>query len=269
MAAWLLAPLLGVAVGAVLALTGAGGAILAVPLLLFGLHLGVAQAAPISLLAVALSAAVGAFLAWRARTLRYRAAAVMAASGLAFAPVGQWLSHVLPARTLTLLFAAVLVLAAVRTLVQARRELSGKPAERSQAAPCRLDPATGRLRWTPHCAGVLVLAGAATGLLSGLLGVGGGFVLVPALMLFTDLAMPSVVATSMGVIALVSLGAASLAAAQGQVAWVVAAPFALGAVGGMVAMRAWAQRLRGPRLQQGFAVLSLAVAAGLVLRVAL
>jgi uncharacterized membrane protein YfcA len=269
MAAWLLAPLLGLAVGAVLALTGAGGAILAVPLLLFGLHLGVAQAAPISLLAVALSAAVGTFLAWRARTLRYRAAAVMAASGLVFAPVGQWLSHSLPERPLTLLFAAVLALAAARTLTQARRELEGQAAIRSAGAPCRLDPVTGRLRWQPRCAGTLVLVGASTGLLSGLLGVGGGFVLVPALLLFTDLAMPSVVATSMGVIALVSLGTAMFAAVQGHVAWDVAAPFALGAIGGMVAARAWAQRLRGPRLQQGFAVLSLAVAAGLVLRAVL
>jgi uncharacterized membrane protein YfcA len=262
-------PLLGLLVGLVLALTGAGGAILAVPLLLFGLHLTVAQAAPISLLAVALAAGVGAVLALRARTLRYRAAGVMAAAGLAMAPVGLWLSHRLPERPLTVLFAAVLVAAATRTLLQANRELRGEDPARPAATPCRRDPATGRLHWTPRCAGVLVLTGAVTGLLSGLLGVGGGFVLVPALLLLTDLTMQGVIATSMGVIALVSMGAAAFAAVQGHVAWAVAAPFAGGAVAGLLAGRAWAQHLRGPRLQQGFALVSLLVAAGLVVRAAL
>lgn len=263
------APILGLAVGLVLALTGAGGAILAVPLLLFGLHLTLAQAAPISLLTVALAAAVGAALALRARTLRYRAAGVMAAAGLAAVPLGQWLSHSLPERPLTVLFAAVLVAAATRTLLQANRELRGEEVARPEATPCRRDPATGRLRWTPRCAVVLMLTGAVTGLLSGLLGVGGGFVVVPALLLLTDITMQGVIATSMGVIALVSMGAAALAAAQGHVAWDIGAPFAGGAVAGLLAGRAWAQRLRGPRLQQGFAVVSLLVAAGLVVRAAL
>ena len=259
-------PLLGLLVGLVLALTGAGGAILAVPLLLFGLHLSVAQAAPISLLTVALAAGVGAALALRARTLRYRAAGVMAAAGLAMAPLGQWLAHRLPERPLTVLFAAVLAIAASRTLLQANRELRGEDAARPLATPCRRDPATGRLRWTGRCAGVLVLTGGLTGLLSGLLGVGGGFVIVPALLLLTDLTMQGVVATSMGVIALVSMGAAGFAAAQGHVAWEVAAPFAAGAVGGLLAGRLWAGHLRGPRLQQGFALVSLCVSGALVLR---
>lgn len=266
MGATLLAPALGLGVGLVLALTGAGGAILAVPLLLFGLHLTVAQAAPISLLAVALAAGVGAALALRARTLRYRAAGVMAAAGLLMAPLGQWLAHRLPERPLILLFAAVLAIAAARMLLQANRELRGEEPARPPTTPCRRDPVSGRLRWTAPCAGLLVLTGGVTGLLSGLLGVGGGFVLVPALLLVTDLTMQGVIATSMGVIALVSLGTAGLAAAQGHVAWGVATPFAAGAVAGLLAGRAWAQHLRGPRLQQGFAVVSLLVAAGLVVR---
>ncbi|TPQ31056.1 hypothetical protein C2U69_29725, partial [Cupriavidus pinatubonensis] len=61
---------LGAVVGLILALTGAGGAILAVPLLLFVLHLSVAEAAPVALLAVGLSAAVGALLGLRAGVVR-------------------------------------------------------------------------------------------------------------------------------------------------------------------------------------------------------
>jgi uncharacterized protein len=269
MLTFLLAPALGLGVGLVLALTGAGGAILAVPMLLFALHLPLAQAAPISLLAVAISTGLGAFLAWRRRALRYRAAGVMAAAGLVTAPLGQWLAQRVPERPLTMLFAVVLVIAATRTLRQAARELKGTRAERPPEVPCRLDLQVGRLRWTPTCALALGATGALTGLMSGLLGVGGGFVLVPAMMLFTDLPMQAVVATSMGVIALVSAGAATLAAWHGQVLWQVGAPFALGAIAGQALGRVWAQRLGGPRLQQGFGVLSLLVAAGLVVRAAL
>lgn len=263
------APLLGTVVGLVLALTGAGGAILAVPLLLFGLHLGMAQAAPIGLTAVALSAGVGAAMALRNRTLRYRAAAVMAAAGLVIAPLGQWLAHRIPDRPLTFIFAAVLALAAGRTLLQATRELRGVETHRGERAPCRLRADTGRLRWTAPCAVSLVGTGALAGLLSGLLGVGGGFVLVPALLAFTDLPMKAVVATSMGVIALVSAGAAASAALQGHLAWDIALPFAGGALAGLLLGQAWAKRLRGPRLQQGFAMLSLLVVASLVVRASL
>ena len=66
--------LMGAAVGIVLALTGAGGGILAVPLLVFGLHLQMSQAAPVGLLAVGLAASVGALLGLREGVVRYRAA---------------------------------------------------------------------------------------------------------------------------------------------------------------------------------------------------
>jgi len=77
---------LGAIVGLILALTGAGGAILAVPLLVFGLHLRMAEAGPIALLAVGVSAAVGALIGLRAGIVRYRAAAMMAASGVLASP---------------------------------------------------------------------------------------------------------------------------------------------------------------------------------------
>lgn len=87
---------LGAIVGLILALTGAGGAILAVPLLLFVLHLSVAEAAPVALLAVGLSAAVGAVIGLRAGIVRYRAAMLMAVTGTVFSPAGLWLAHRLP-----------------------------------------------------------------------------------------------------------------------------------------------------------------------------
>ncbi len=80
--------LLGLAVGVVLGLTGAGGAILSVPLLGFFLNLTVVQAAPIGLLAVSLSAGLGAYLGFRTRILRYKAAIMMASLGVTFSPIG-------------------------------------------------------------------------------------------------------------------------------------------------------------------------------------
>lgn len=263
-----LAPVMGLAVGFLLALTGAGGAIVAVPLLVFGLQLTMAQAAPVGLLAVAVAAALGAVLGLRARVLRYRAAGVMAAAGLVASPAGLWLGQRLPNGPLTVLFAVVLAAVAWRTLRGATRELRGEAVSRPVAPPCRLDPEQGRLHWNGACARALLLAGAAAGFLSGLLGVGGGFVLVPTLLAFTDLPMKAVVATTMGVLALVSAGGVFNASVAGQVPWAVALPFAAGAVTGLLAGRLFAGRLSGPRLQQGFAVLSLLIAAGMLVHVA-
>ena len=71
--------LLGLLVGVILALTGAGGGILAVPALVFGTGIGVAQAGPIGLLAVGIAASLGAILGLRAGQVRYRAALLIAA----------------------------------------------------------------------------------------------------------------------------------------------------------------------------------------------
>ena len=262
----LLPPLLGVGVGAVLALTGAGGAIIAVPLLVFGLHLELVQAAPVGLLAVALSAGVGAVLGWRQGLLRYKAAAFMAGAGLLLTPAGLWLAQRIPNAPLTALFALVLAGVAVRMLRQAKHALREGEEDVRSGAPCLLDEGTGRLSWTPRCAGRLALAGAAAGFLSGLLGVGGGFVLVPALLSVSNLPVAAVVATSMGVLALVSSGAVAQAALAGQVPWALALPFAAGALVGLLAGRLFAARLAGPRLQQGFAWMALAIALGLLVR---
>jgi uncharacterized protein len=263
-----LAPAFGLVVGLVLALTGAGGAIVAVPLLVFGLHMGMAEAGPVGLLAVTLASSLGALLGLRTRTLRYKAAGLMAAAGALATPFGLWLAHRLPDRPLSAIFASVLVAVAWRMLLQAARDLRGEPPPAAKSPPCRLDPAIGKLHWNWACARALVFAGGMAGFLSGLLGVGGGFILVPTLLATSDLPMKSVVATSMGVVALVSVAGVANAGLSGHMHWAVAWPFAAGALAGLLCGRWFASHLAGPRLQQGFAALSLGIAASLLVRAA-
>jgi hypothetical protein len=259
---------LGAVVGLILALTGAGGGILAVPLLVFGLHLSITQAAPVGLIAVGAASALGAALGLREGIVRYRAAALIGVTGLLLAPLGVQLARQIPNPPLTVAFACVLGWVALRTWRQSHRgagdHLDGALA-RSQL-PCVVNPDAQRLTWTTPCAWALAGTGAVAGLLSGLLGVGGGFVIVPSLGHYTNLTARSIVATSLAVIALVSMGGVAAAAWQGAIDWRVAGPFAAGAVAALLAARPVAARLAGARLQQAFAVISAVVALLLLAR---
>jgi hypothetical protein len=255
---------LGLVVGIILALTGAGGGILAVPLLVFGAGVTLVQAAPIGLMAVGMAAALGAVLGLQQGIVRYRAAMLVAAVGMLLSPVGLLLAHRIENRWLSVLFAVVLLLVGCRAVARAYR--TAPELRPPGICPCVRDPATGRFIWTTQCARALAFSGAVAGLLSGLLGVGGGFVMVPALQRYTDLAMQSIVATSLAVIALVSATGVAASAAAGNVDWQVAAPFSIGALAGMLGGRMLASRLAGPHLQAGFGAVSGLVACGMLAR---
>ncbi|RXZ30959.1 sulfite exporter TauE/SafE family protein [Oxalobacteraceae bacterium CAVE-383] len=269
---------LGLVVGVILALTGAGGGILAVPLLIFGAGLSVAQAAPIGLMAVGMAAALGAILGLKAGIVRYKAALLTAAAGMLCAPPGLWLAHRTDNRWLTVLFAATLLYVAARMIRQSMKPaLPADPLQdrlqdqlqnglKPRRPPCLVSAQTGKIVWTSPCALALALSGAVAGLLSGLLGVGGGFVMVPSLQRCTDLPIKSIVATSLAVIALVSATGVVSSALSGLLNMMVALPFSGGALLGMLAGRSVANRLSGPRLQQGFGLVSGLVAAGMLLK---
>lgn len=258
---------LGAAVGVILALTGAGGAILAVPLLLYFLHLDVAQAAPVALLAVGVSAATGALAGLRSGIVRYRAAAFMAAAGMAASPAGMWLAHRLPSAPLAMLFALVLGYVALRMFRQTLATHKVQPAKATSPPPCRIDARTGRFAWNRPCSRALALTGLAAGFLSGLLGVGGGFVVVPALRKATDAPVQAIVATSLAVIALVSAAGVAAASIAGRVNWQLGLPFAAGALLGMASGRALAGKVSGTGLQRAFAIVAGAIAIGMLAKV--
>lgn len=253
----------GMIVGLILGLMGAGGSVIAVPLLVFTMRWDVAHAAPIALIAVAAAALLGTLIGLRHGVVRYRAAAMLSAFGILAAPLGFAASHRLPAKPITLAFSALLLFVAWRmhrqTMQAAALSIAASP------PPCMLG-SDGRLRWTSTCARTLGLSGAVSGFLSGLLGVGGGFIIVPTLKRATNLTMDAIVATSLMSIALVSSAALVISAASGHLDLVLALPFAVGASGGMLLGRAIARRVSGAKLQRGFAMLAAAMAVGLVIK---
>lgn len=237
---------LGAVIGVVLAVTGAGAGVLAVPLMVFVLHLPLQQAAPAALASVGVASAVGAVLGLREGIVRYRAAGLIGAMGMVAAPLGVALAQRVPARPLMAVFAGVLALVAWRMARPAAPDAPRPP------PVCVMDPADGRLRWNLRCARMLAGTGATSGFMSGLLGVGGGFVIVPSLLRFSDIEMRHIQATTLAVIALVSISGTAAAAWQGSLPLGVALPFAAAAIVSQLLARPLARRLPARRLQQAF-----------------
>ncbi len=262
----LISPALGIFVGVLMGLTGAGGGILSVPLLVFALHLSVAEAAPIALSAIALAASVGALLGLKKKILRYKAAGFMAIFGLLLSPVGLWLAQRVPNGPLLMLFSCTLFYSSINLYKQASKEALGIADLSRKPPPCLLDPSIGKLAWNIPCARALMFSGGVAGFLSGLLGVGGGFVIVPALKRYTDLPVQSIIATSLGVLAIISAGGTLFSAASGNLNLLLAAPFSFGALAGLLIGGAFGKKISGPRLQQIFAVLTFVVAISLMVK---
>ncbi|MFZ4534822.1 sulfite exporter TauE/SafE family protein [Propionivibrio sp.] len=251
---------LGLITGLLLGLTGAGGGILAAPLLMLVMHLPLAKGAPISLIAMALGAGLGMLIGLRQGIVRYRAAFLMAGAGLLATPFGIHLSRILPNTPLVLAFSALLA-------YQAWRYWRGGESSTTVKLPCVLDSTTGRFIWNRPCALAMLRSGMGAGFLSGLLGVGGGFILVPALRKNTTLPMHSVTATSLMVLALISTGGLLQWSASSGVEWAIGIPFALGAVAGMAIARQLSPRIPEAPLRRIFASLCLLASLALLVKV--
>jgi uncharacterized membrane protein YfcA len=235
----------GVLAGLALGLTGGGGAAIAVPLLVYGLGLPVPEAIALSLLAVGGSAIAGFWHRARHNEVDTGAGGMLAGGGVAAAPVGAWLGGMIPAAVVLAAFGGIVSVMGVRMWMTAHR-----PADMS-VGPCAIKR---RISW--RCFGVLSATGVATGLLSGLLGVGGGFLLVPAIVFATGMEMHRAVATSLMVTSIVSVSAfVAMLAAGREIPWSVATIFLAGGLIGMTIGTVLCRWISGVRLRQGFAVL--------------
>lgn len=247
-------------VGALMGLTGSGGGILAVPVLVFGFGWSIQQAMPVALVAVVCSASIGAVDGLRQGLTRYRAAMLMALTGIPFSSLGVQLGQFLSPRALTGVFALLMLALAWRDFSALhRREVHAEAP--SDAAVCRIDPSTGQFRWTMQTAFFIAAIGAVTGLSTGLLGVGGAFIMVPLLRRYTDISAQSVIATVLMVMALVAAGGLAMAAYHGvAIPQTVAVLFALSTSIGMLVGRLGVRRVDPRRLRQIYAWLVLIVA---------
>ena len=262
--------LFGAMVGLSLGLTGGGGAIFAVPLLVYGLNMPTREAIGISLAAVGATSLIGFLHRWRLGQVEIRTGLLFAAAGMIGAPIGSWMAGLLPETLLLSLFAGLMVIVAIRLWQQASRTATDTvtcPTSDHQDTPTCQRDAAGTLILTSRCAVLLLVVGVLTGALSGLFGVGGGFVIVPALVLFSGMSIHRAVGTSLLVIALVSVsGVASHLWAGRAISPEVTGLFVLGGITGLFVGQQIGRRLSGPVLQKVFAVAILAVAAFVVVR---
>lgn len=264
----------GAFVGLSLGLTGGGGSNFAVPLLIYAVGLTPSQAIPVSLTAVAMIAAMGAVHAIQRALIAWQPTLVFAAGGMIGAPLGLRLAHGVDEQMLLTGFAILALLVGSSmwlrswrspqdaTVVRALPEGNMDPSE----SVCRV-ARDGKLRFTAPCSLVLALAGLSAGLLAGFFGVGGGFIIVPALMLITRMGIHGAVATSLVVIALTGLTGAIYAVWEGRIIWPVVLPFAFGGAIGMLIGRRWAARIAGPLLQQIFASAIVLMASAMLIRI--
>lgn len=238
MTALILALVAGGVIGLALGGLGGGGSVLAVPALIYLLHFTPAQATTASLIIVTLTSVTA--LAGHARdgNVAWRTGLLFAAAGIVPAMIAGAVAGHLPNAVLTIAFAVIAALAALRML---------RPAHTEPPGPVN-----------PRKAGA---AGAGLGAVTGFLGVGGGFLAVPALVGVLGLTMRRAVGTSLLVITINSMAALTARAGSGtQLEWAVIAPFTAAAILGAWDGKRLSKRLKGQTLQRVFAYVLLAVA---------
>ncbi len=242
-----LALALAVAVGVVLGLLGAGGSILTVPILMFFAHVGAKSAVISSLVVVGTTSLVAALQHRRKGTVRFRVALSFAATGIPGAVLGGWLSRPLAPRTIQLAFAGVMVASALGMLFR-RDRASGEASAEARG-------------FSPGALGV----GFFVGLLTGVVGAGGGFLIVPALVLLAGVPMGDAVGTSLVVIAFNC--AAGLLGKWGSapVDWPLTLGFTACAVGGSFLGLGLTGRVSATGLRRAFALLVLGISAWMAL----
>lgn len=253
--------LIGAVIGLALGLTGAGGSVLALPLLALALNSSVQDVTGIALAVVAFSAFVGVIQRMRSGLIIWLPASIIAVSGVLVAPLGQWLAKQLPPQLILTGFSILAVMVVVKMLHQsiknpeATRTIRANYSSHQEAKPVcqyQIDGGWG-LGW--QCLFVSCIGGLLVGLLSGLFGVGGGFLIVPFLIIGLRLTMENAVATSLVIIALVS--------SSGFVGYLLLTPdpsadnlpmIAAGGAIGMLVGGKLGYMIAGPRLQQIFAL---------------
>ncbi|HQX53860.1 MAG TPA: sulfite exporter TauE/SafE family protein [Planctomycetaceae bacterium] len=275
----MLSLLFGSIVGVSLGLTGGGGAIFAVPLLVYGLSVGTREAVTVSLVSVGLTSFVGFLNKWRHGHVELQTGILFAVAGMLGAPVGSWTARQIPETALMILFAVLMLAIAVRMWMKAGQAARmvvacapGDPSDRDVASfttdgpSCQRD-ASGRLIVNSRCARLLIIVGILSGVMAGMFGVGGGFIIVPALVLFSSMSMIRAVGTSLMVISMVSVsGVTSQLWTGTQIPWELTGLFVAGGLAGLFAGQSISHHLSSVMLQRMFSIAILLVAVFVISR---
>lgn len=182
--------LYGMVVGLSLGLTGGGGSIFAVPLLVYGLHLSFRESVSVSLLVVGLTALFGALTQTGKRQIRWLAGLMLGVGGALGAPMGAWAGGQIPDSIGLASFATLM-------LVLAKKMADGKLQDVPIPWISCARPVSGEPQFHLSCGAKLIGAGIVAGILSGIFGVGGGFLLVPALLIIAGLDLRIALGTSL------------------------------------------------------------------------
>ncbi len=204
---------LAVFVGVALGLLGGGGSILTVPLLAYVAGMDAKQAIATSLLVVGATSAVGAISHARAGRVQWRTGLIFGAAGMAGAYTGGLLARFIPGTFLLVGFAVMMIATAI-AMLRGRKKVDGSEGGRPLPIP------------------KIIAEGLVVGLVTGLVGAGGGFLVVPALALLGGLPMPVAVGTSLIVIAMKSFAGLGGYLSSVQINWTVALAVTAAAVGG-------------------------------------
>ncbi|MFJ8582556.1 sulfite exporter TauE/SafE family protein [Micromonospora sp. NPDC093277] len=222
-----------VLIGVSLGLLGGGGSILAVPLLVYVADLPAKEAIATSLLVVGATSAVGVLPHARAHRVRWRTGLVFGLAGMTGAYAGGRLAEYIPAAFLLTGF-AIMMLATAVAMIRGRRTAEGRPVPHELPVPR------------------VLLDGVVVGLVTGLVGAGGGFLVVPALALLGGLPMPVAVGTSLVVIAMKSFAGLAGYLSSVHVNWGLAAAVTAAAIVGSLLGGRLAGRIPADLLRQAF-----------------
>lgn len=239
-------------VGLSLGLLGGGGSILAVPVLVYLLHTPAGTAVPMSLPVVGIAAAVGAFTRWRKQQLQVRTTIGFAAVTMAAAFASARLGAAIPDDIRLGLFVLVMLIAAAVMWRRSQRQAVGDAEQLPVAGTSRRSTM------------LMLAAGVVVGSLTGLVGVGGGFMIVPALVGVLALPMPQAVATSLAVIALNTLAAGAGWWGRVTLDLPLTAAITVAALAGMAIGTRLAPRFSARTLTRAFAVLLMVVSVVMV-----
>lgn len=237
---------LAVLVGVSLGLLGGGGSILAVPLLVYVAGLGTKESIATSLLVVGVTSLAAIVRHARAGRVRWRTGLTFGAAAMVGAYLGGLLGARIPGTWLLIGF-AVMMLATAGAMIRGRRAGNSTPGTTPGTSPVAPEPAA------PELPVIKVLAeGVVVGLATGMIGAGGGFLVVPALVLLGGLPMPVAVGTSLLVIAMKSFAGLAGYLTSVQIDWPLAAAVTVAAVAGSLIGARLVRFIQADSLRRGF-----------------